>query len=577
MAVRCCAGWTALGPTSPFGGCSFGSTREGDTSVGCVKISEYLCSWMCMGLQPQRSDVHRPAVHRHFALVSKPLLDSSTHPDTNNNAFAPSLFYEPTSVLDAHLSSSPATAPAPAGAGDLPLLSWAGGGGGGSDAHYQHHHHLPASDDWDSASWFLSERYDLSPFPDDTNHPFLDSSFDVHFDPFAATAADPIPSPAPSFDRSQLDSLIRAAHCVESRDFATAHVILSRLNHHVPSAAVSSFHRALSLFKEALLALLRPSTAEPPLSAAELVRHIAAHKAFADLSPVPHFGTFTVTQTLIEALDGGTRSIHLIDFDLGLGGQWSSFAQELAARCRASRSSPPAVRITAVVAEESGETALAAENLRDFARSLSISFAVNFVRIGGLGTLALSGIRLAGAGEPTAVVLTPSVFRILGRDAAPESTASLLRFIRRASPRVVLFVDAEGGSAGSAVGPHPAPSLRRTVAAGVEHFAAVLESVEATAAATGAGEEAVKRIERAVVRPLVVGTVGGWAGRPGPWREVFAGAGWSPAPFSESTESQAEWLVLRAPVEGYRVSRMDGALVLSWRGRELSSTSAWRC
>ncbi|XP_018680094.2 scarecrow-like protein 15 isoform X2 [Musa acuminata AAA Group] len=460
----------------------------------------------------------QPAAHRHFALVSKPLLDSSTHVDTNNNAFAPSLFYEPTSVLDAHLSSSPATAPAPAGAGDLPLLSWAGGGGGGSDAHYQHHHHLPASDDWDSASWFLSER-----------------------------------------------------------DFATAHVILSRLNHHIPSAAVSSFHRALSLFKEALLALLRPSTAEPPLSAAELVRHIAAHKAFADLSPVPHFGTFTVTQTLIEALDGGTRSIHLIDFDLGLGGQWSSFAQELAARCRASRSSPPAVRITAVVAEESGETALAAENLRDFARSLSISFAVNFVRIGGLGTLALSGIRLAGAGEPTAVVLTPSVFRILGRDAAPESTASLLRFIRRASPRVVLFVDAEGGSAGSAVGPHPAPSLRRTVAAGVEHFAAVLESVEATAAATGAGEEAVRRIERAVVRPLVVGTVGGWAGRPGPWREVFAGAGWSPAPFSESTESQAEWLVLRAPVEGYRVSRMDGALVLSWRGRELSSTSAWRC
>ncbi|XP_074581315.1 scarecrow-like protein 15 [Curcuma longa] len=530
---------------------------------------------------PQHQHQHQqqqqaPNLHQ-FVLPSKPLIDTSPNAVANNNPFAPSLYYEPTSVLDPHLTSSPATAPtaAPTSAsGDLPFLPSATGGCGGGGGGDSHHPHLP-SDDWDAASWFqLPEKYELSPLPDDASAHFPDSPFDLSFDPYAS--ADPaFPTPAAAFDRSQLDSLISAAHCLETNDFATAHdVILSRLNHNLPAAGVSSLQRSIFLFKEALLARLLPSTAEPPLSAAELVRHIAAHRTFADLSPVPHFATFTTTQMLIEALDCGARSIHLFDFDLGLGGQWSSFSQELAARSRTSRSSPPAVRITAVVAEESGETALAAENLRDFSRGLNINLSVNFVRVGGLGTLALSGVRLAGAGEPTAVVLTPSIFRLLGfaGGASADSAASLLRFVRRMSPRVVVFVDQE-----SCLGVLPSPSLHRTVAVGVEHYAAVLESLESTAAATGASEEMIRQVERAVIRPRVSSMVSDWSWRPGPWREVFLAAGWSPVPFSEFAESQAEWLVRRAPVDGYHVGTRDGALVLSWRGRDLSSTSAWRC
>ncbi|KAG6471636.1 scarecrow-like protein 15 [Zingiber officinale] len=534
---------------------------------------------------PQHQHQHQqqqqaPNLHQ-FVLPSKPLIDTSPNAvanngsSNNNNHFAPSLFYEPTSVLDPHLTSSPATAPtaAPVTASvDLPFLPWATGGCGGGGGGDSHHPRLP-SDDWDPASWFLPEKYELSPLPDDASANFLDSPFDLSFDPYAST--DPaFLTPAAAFDRSQLDSLISAAHCLETNDFATAHVILSRLNHNLPASGVSSLQRSIFLFKEALHALLRPSTAEPPLSAAELVRHIAAHRTFADLSPVPHFATFTTTQMLIEALDCGARSIHVFDFDLGLGGQWSSFAQELAARSRTSRSSPPAVRITAVVAEESGETSLAADNLRDFARGLNINLSVSFVRVGGLGTLALSGVSLAGAGEPTAVVLTPTIFRLLGfaGGASADSAASLLRFVRRMSPRVVVFVDQE-----SCLGVLPSPSLRRTVAVGVEHYATVLESLESTAAATGSPEEMIRQVERAVIRPRVSSVVSEWTWRPGPWRELFVGVGWSPVPFSEFAELQAEWLVRRAPVDGYHVGTRDGALVLSWRGRDLSSTSAWRC
>ncbi|XP_008778087.3 scarecrow-like protein 15 [Phoenix dactylifera] len=531
------------------------------------------------------------------SLPHKPL-DSSPN---SNSHFPTNLSYEPTSVLDPHLTSSPAAAAAAAGP-DLAHLPW-------DSNNHQHHHLLPPSpqpatfEEWDPvASWLLSEKDDLSPFPKAPHHPqfhfseddnpsnasLFDGPFDLPdpFDPlprFSDTAV-AVVSPPPAFDRTHLELLSRAALSIESGDFPTADTILARLNQYLPVSAFSPLHRAAFHFKEALLALLpladRPA-AEPPLSAVEIVRRISAHKAFSDLSLFPQFASFTANQILLDALDaaaggGGHSSVHLIDFEIGLGGQWSSFAQEVASRSRAARAPPPGLRITAVVPEETGETALAAENLRDFARGLGLRLTVDFVLVGGLGTLALSGIRFA-PGEPVAVVLTPAIFRVLG--AAPESSAALLRFVRRASPRVVVFVDTEWICFDDGAG-YP-PSLQRTVVAGIEHYAAVLESMEAAAAVSGAAgpvEDVVRRVERTVVRPRIFSAVGSWrSGWGGAWREAFAGAGMAPVVFSEFAQSQAEWLVRRAPVDGYRVARREASMVLSWRGRGLASTSAWRC
>ncbi|XP_038977692.1 scarecrow-like protein 15 [Phoenix dactylifera] len=451
------------------------------------------------------------------------------------------------------------------------------------------------SDDWDSVAWLLSEKDGLSKPPhhpqfhfSEGDSPSYASLFDGPFDlpePFDALppffdAAVTVFSPTPAFDRTHLELLLQAAHSVESSDFATAHAILARLNQYLPASAGSPLQRVAFHFKEALLALLplpdRPA-AEPPLSVVEIVRRISASKAFSDLSLVPQFASFTANQILLEALDaaaaasggGGLSSVHLIDFEIGLGGQWSSFAQDVAARSRAARAPPPRLRITAVVTEETQETALAAENLRDFAGGLGLRLAVDFVSVGGLGTLALSGIRLA-LGEPVAVVLTPAIFRLLG---APEPSAALLRFVRRASPRVVVFIDTEG-SCSSGAAAAPLPSLRRSVAGGIEHYAAVLESVEAA----GPGDERVRWVERTVVRPRIFSAVGSWGSdRGGGWRETLAGAGMAPTEFSEFAESQAEWLVRRSPVDGYHVARGEGSMVLSWRGKELAATSAFRC
>ncbi|XP_039119544.1 scarecrow-like protein 15 [Dioscorea cayenensis subsp. rotundata] len=364
-----------------------------------------------------------------------------------------------------------------------------------------------------------------------------------------------LPPPPPLFDLSHLDLLLSAA--------SHGSIISSLPSPALLSTAPPSFSKTLFPPSSPPLLPLSPS----PI---DLVRRISAHKSLSDLSPIPQFTSFTANQTLLESLVSTSSSIHLIDFDLSLGGQWSSFAQEIAARSRSSRSPPPSLRLTAILSDDSPDSSLAADNLRDFARSLGLRFSIDLVRVASLGTFALSSVRLSTA-DSTGVVLSPAIFRAIGPD--PASSADLLRFIRRTSPRSVVFVDTEPCSSS----PSSPPSFKRAMASGIEFYSSVLDSLDSAALATGLGDDHVRRIERFLIRPRVTSWVQACGAHPTPWRETLASAGFSPAPFSEFTESQAEWLLRRAPVDGFHVARRDGAMVLSWKGRDLASTSAWRC
>ncbi|KAG0458498.1 hypothetical protein HPP92_023655 [Vanilla planifolia] len=457
--------------------------------------------------------------------------------------------YEPTSVLDPQLTSSPSTV----AAGNIHPPTAA--------VLYPHRDQPPltlaptsvepVADDWpDPLVWLLCE----NPCPDIE---------DPSFFPDVSHLSSPPPRQA-NFDSSHVDLLFSAAHSVEIGDINSAQGVLARLNALQPFPSGGPLQRAAFHFKDALLALLpipyRPA-GDSPLSPIELVRRIAAYKALSDLSPIPQFTSLTANQALLDALDVAPSSLHLIDFDLGLGGQWSSFVQEIASRSRASRSIPPPIRITAVVAEEDAENMLAAENLREFARGLGLRLTIEFVQIGGLGPFALRGVRIATS-EAVAVVLSPTIFRLI-------DGASVLSFIRRVAPRVVVFIDTEC-CCGSGW------SFRRRFAYGLEYYAAVFEAVEAGAAAVGAGMEAVRRIEMAVMRPRIFTTVAA-AGVTVDWREVMAAAGMVAVELSEFTKLQANCLLRRSPAEGFHVAQRNGAMVLSWRGKEVAATSAWRC
>ncbi|KAJ4815391.1 GRAS family transcription factor [Rhynchospora pubera] len=464
---------------------------------------------------------------------------------TNNNTATPfpsPLSYEPTSVLDPRATSSPASALSATTADPCNIIQ-------------------PSNplDESDALSWLLYEKDNLSPPLKPYHHNFTDDLLDP-FQPQITSF---------THEYNHLELLIQASHLIDTGDLQSAHQFLARLNQYFPSPSGVPIHRAAFYFKEALLSALslhdRP--AESPLSAVEVVCRINAQRLFADLSPIPRFASFAANQSILEALDTIGQpppSIHVIDFDLGLGGQWSSFSQAVAARSCLARLVPPAIRLTAVVQNRTPETTLAAENLCDFAQSLGLRFSVDIVCVAGIGFHALGRIQLI-QGEPVAVVLSPA--KVCIKSSGTDTYKLLQHFLQIAVPRVVVLLDTDCFNP---------TSLSQSVASGLEFYGSLIESVEAAAASTGMGEEAVRRVEWGIFRPKISEVVGSWCGQSEPFHEMLAGSRLTPVGFSQNVVAQAEWLVRGASIDGYQVARRDASLVLSWHGKDLVVTSAWR-
>ncbi|KAJ4967402.1 hypothetical protein NE237_019251 [Protea cynaroides] len=500
--------------------------------------------------------------------------------------------YEPTSVLDIrHSPSAVAGAPdsVPAITGgtflDDPPLHW-------DDPLLLHHLPLFQSEDWDSMMSGFDRRDDSAPTSRtlfhfgsfDPQNPPLDPCFPasspVHPD-FNASLFSPNQNLSQDsnlsrqshdsyqsnleFDCLQLDHLIKAAGYFESGQLQHAQVILERLNQRLQSPDGKPLERAAFYFKEALQLPLTGSNRATYSSISATFNKIRAYKALCEISPITPFANFTTNQTLLETLNGA-RFIHAIDFEIGLGLQWASFMQELANRSRDYNLPPSALRVTAVVPEESLiEAKLIKDNLCQLADELGIRFQIAFVSVRSFEASMFNAIRFA-EGETIAVNLSPA---ILGHLAVMDSISRFFCLLRQIAPQIVLFVDTEGWREG---GP---PSFRRNFINGLELYSSLLESLDA---ANTHGLDFVRLIEKYLLRPKIFAAVAAARNRvPSSWWELLVGAGMLPVAFSEFTESQAQCLVRRAQARGFHVAKLQSSMLLCWHGKELVATSAWRC
>ncbi|MFS7954816.1 putative transcription factor GRAS family [Helianthus anomalus] len=359
-----------------------------------------------------------------------------------------------------------------------------------------------------------------------------------------------------------VDELIRIAECFETRSIQLAQVILTRLNQRLRVPNGKPLQRAAYYFKEALQSLLTGSTRLTQLSApSDIIQAIKAYRTFSNVSPIPLFSDFTANQAMLEAVDGA-MIVHVIDFDIGLGGHLASFMREIAEKAEARKVHSPAVRITAVVAEEfEVESKLIRDNLWQFARGLKLRFDIEFVSFRTFEYLSFKSIKFID-GEKTAVLLNSTIFYRIG--------AVFINDIHRIDPQVIVCVDGEGVMATE-------PSFfRQTVIDGLEFYSTVLESLEAANSGGGGGGDWMRKIERFVLLPKITAAVEA-AGRHAPtWREVFGRAGVRAVEMSQFAEFQAECLLRRVQVRGFHVAKRQAEMVLCWHDRPLVSTSAWR-
>ncbi|URE31737.1 Scarecrow-like protein [Musa troglodytarum] len=364
------------------------------------------------------------------------------------------------------------------------------------------------------------------------------------------------------------DLLFEAAKMVEARNFVGAHGILARLNQQLPSPSGKPLIRSAFYFKEALQLIISngsntvpsatPTSHHPLTTQLDVVHKLSAYKAFSEVSPIIRFANFTCIQALLEELDG-CDCIHIMDFDIGFGGQWSSFMQELAQRRCSSAGAVRMLKITVFVSHYSQnnmELHLIQDNLSQFASDLNIPFELKVHSLDSFDPLELHGL----GGEAIAVNLP------IG--SAYLSFPALLRLMKQLSPKIVVSVD-QGCDRSDL------PFLQHFLHA-FQSSLVLMDSIDAS----GTNQDTASKIERFLLQPKIESSVLGRyraADKMLPWRTLFETAGFVPIQFSNFAETQAECLLKRVQIRGFHVEKRQASLYLYWQRKELVSVSAWRC
>ncbi|BAF15428.1 scarecrow-like protein 27 [Oryza sativa Japonica Group] len=359
-----------------------------------------------------------------------------------------------------------------------------------------------------------------------------------------------------------LDELAAAAKATEVGNSIGAREILARLNQQLPPIG-KPFLRSASYLKDALLLALADGhhAATRLTSPLDVALKLTAYKSFSDLSPVLQFANFTVTQALLDEIASTTAScIRVIDFDLGVGGQWASFLQELAHRCGSGGVSLPMLKLTAFVSAASHhplELHLTQDNLSQFAADLGIPFEFNAINLDAFDPMEL----IAPTADEVVAVSLP-----VGCSARTPLPA-MLQLVKQLAPKIVVAIDYGSDRSDLPFSQHFLNCLQSCLC--------LLESLDAA----GTDADAVSKIERFLIQPRVEDAVLGRrrADKAIAWRTVLTSAGFAPQPLSNLAEAQADCLLKRVQVRGFHVEKRGAGLALYWQRGELVSVSAWRC
>ncbi|KAG8073064.1 hypothetical protein GUJ93_ZPchr0006g44063 [Zizania palustris] len=378
------------------------------------------------------------------------------------------------------------------------------------------------------------------------------------------------PKPDPRTDdvtAVAVDQLTDASKLAEAGDVFGAREILARLNYQLPAAptAGSPLLRSVFYFKEALHVALstagNTSQSQAPVAVAstplDVILKFGAYKAFSEVSPLLHFAHFTCVQAVIDEL-GGAACIHVLDFDIGVGEQWASLMHELARRHNG-----VALKVTAMVSSTAShhplELHLINDNLSNFAAELGVPFRF---AVFNLEATDLTGLLAVTGGDAIAVHLP------VGSVHAP-AVPSVLHLVRQLGAKLVVSVD-RGCECDHGELPFAAHLLQA-----LQSSVALLESLDAM----GTDSDVAAKIERFLVQPKIEECVRAAAAgeKTLPWRATLTSAGFVPVQVSSFAEAQAESLLKKVPVRGFRLERRAGSLFLHWQRGELVSVSAWRC
>ncbi|THU74340.1 hypothetical protein C4D60_Mb04t32320 [Musa balbisiana] len=335
-------------------------------------------------------------------------------------------------------------------------------------------------------------------------------------------------------------------------------------------------HRLMAVMIAALLSRLNhPQVGSShPITDLRSPEHFTATQMLYDLSPCFKLGFVAASSAILEATKDESK-IHIVDFEVGQGGQYDALLLALA-----KRRCPPAIMVTAVADPSSpftniniGDMRAVGDRIKNLAEraGVRLRFRVVSLRAAELDAASLG----CEPGEEALVVNLPFVLsRVPDESVSPDNPRDeLLRRVRALRPRLVALAEQEINTNTAAF---PA---RLAEACG--HYGSLLESLEAAArgspdrgwaeaslarrAVNAVAREGAERVERCEVF--------------GKWRARMSMAGFQPVPLGPAVLELVKARVASTCSDpGFTVKEEAGglALGLGWMGRVLTVASAWR-
>lgn len=361
--------------------------------------------------------------------------------------------------------------------------------------------------------------------------------------------------------------------------------ILARVSQ-TPSQRRNSEEKLVDFMVTALRSRINPAESSPPATELYGKEHIVSTQLLYELSPCFKLGFMAANLAILDAsgsnTNDGTTSFHVIDFEIGEGGQYFNLLHALSTR-RSGKNPPVVVKITALtnisdgfsVAGHRGEERLRTigDRLSELGDRLGISLKFNVVAGLRLGDLSRESLG-CDPDEPLAVNLAFKLYRVPDESVCMENPRDeLLRRVKGLNPSVVTLVEEEMNS-------NTAPFLGR-VSESCACYGALLDSVESTVPTSNADRA---KVEEGIGRKLINAVACEGIDRIercevfGKWRMRMSMAGFELMPLSEKiAESMKSRLSNGNRVHpGFTVKEENGGVCFGWMGRTLAVASAWR-
>ncbi|KAJ8536806.1 hypothetical protein K7X08_035207 [Anisodus acutangulus] len=378
----------------------------------------------------------------------------------------------------------------------------------------------------------------------------------------ASTESPPITCPK--------QSIIEAATAISEGKNDVAVEILTRLSQ-VANVRGTSDQRLTAYMVSALRSRVNPTDYPPPVMELHSREHTDTTQNLYEVSPCFKLGFMAANLAILEAV-ADLNKLHVIDFDIGQGGQYLHLLHALSAK---ESDKPTMLKITAFTEQVSGVderlNSIGVE-LKSVANRVGVCLYFNVMAC---KVTDLSREKLGvEPNEALAVNFAFKLYRLPDESVTTENLRDeLLRRVKGLSPKVVTVVEQEFNG-------NTAPFLARVNEACV-HYGALFDSLDATVSRDNIERV---RIEEGLSRKMANSVACEGRDRVercevfGKWRARMSMAGFGPRPMSQLVANS-----LRSKLNsgtrgnpGFTVNEQSGGICFGWMGRTLTVASTWR-